>query len=807
MAAILACASHAVAAVQPVEARAFAEPTGDGLVRFVVGVEVARGWSCFWLDAGRLGLPTRVSLDLPDGARVVDLVSSPPSRRLVLSDGVTALLVDERLVWVAVAEGVPPENLAAVTVRVTGWAVKVADEGQMTLKPFDLSVAPAVIRAGAKDERAAEALNSLLRSLPKRPDEVSRYLEAIEARAEPAEVRPGQRFRLVVQFTVRDGLHVQAHRPLSEWLIPCDLFVVPQEGFQFGEAVFPAGQIRQDKYLGRLREYTGRVRITVPGRVLEGARSGQSSLAVLLRFQACSEKGSCFRPQTVRLTVPVRVIAAGSAAPATSGAEPRGRLTRRGEASGQTVAPETGRVEQPPVASGRLPWEPFSPQRLAEATSRGRTVLIDFTAAWCPNCKWNEATALNTREVAEMVRRNRVVCLLADYTHYDEQIEAWLKKFGSISVPLTVVVPGRDPLRPIVLRDIYSKRTLLKALEEAGPSVDLARPRQPLTLESEIVLAAGAGSLWLYLLFALVGGVLMNFLPCVLPVVSIKVLSLAEQVGDEPGRVLSLALAFAAGMLAVFAGLGASVTVAGTVWGAWFQSRTFLAIMLGIIVAMAANLFGAFTLTVPRIVGRADAAVQGEGLLGSFAKGMLAVFLGTPCSGPFLGATMAWAAREAGAGRPAVGLLVFLSMGVGMALPFVLLALRPGWMRYMPKPGAWMETFRQFMGFLMLLTGVYLLYILGGEWAVGGVLFGFGVALACWVYGRLVRPGGSAVRNWLGRALAVGLVGLFAWAGFGLLGPGSSASAAGQSAEAAVQVELQRAGLAGVGSALLENSP
>ena len=222
-----------------------------------------------------------------------------------------------------------------------------------------------------------------------------------------------------------------------------------------------------------------------------------------------------------------------------------------------------------------LPWEPFSATRLATLTAAGKTVLIDFTADWCPNCKLNEFLALNTSKTADLVRRNGVVPLLADFTREDPEIHAWLGKFGSISVPLTVIVPGDRPSQPILLRDTYRQGTLLAALEQAGPSIkergntggQAARvtqsneaaagtQRQALTLDTPIMLSETDGSVWWYLLAGFAGGFVLNFMPCVLPVISIKVLSLLGQAGQSRRRVLGLGLAFSAGMIALFSGPG-----------------------------------------------------------------------------------------------------------------------------------------------------------------------------------------------------------------------------------------------------------
>jgi thiol:disulfide interchange protein len=114
-----------------------------------------------------------------------------------------------------------------------------------------------------------------------------------------------------------------------------------------------------------------------------------------------------------------------------------------------------------------LPWERFSEGRLAELRQQGRNVLIDFTADWCLVCKANEEFALNTKETLEIVQKHNFATLAADYTYESPEIDAWLKKFESISVPLTVIFPANRPNEPIIIRDAYTKGTLLQKLNEA----------------------------------------------------------------------------------------------------------------------------------------------------------------------------------------------------------------------------------------------------------------------------------------------------------------------------------------------------
>lgn len=271
-----------------------------------------------------------------------------------------------------------------------------------------------------------------------------------------------------------------------------------------------------------------------------------------------------------------------------------------------------------------------------------------------------------------------------------------------------------------------------------------------------------SSSLGLYLLLAALGGLLLNLMPCVLPVISLKILGLVSQSGAQPHRVRVLGLTFAGGIIAAFAGLALLVVVlrAGGQqlgWGFQFQAPGFVMAMCALVFALGLSLFGVFTVQLPGLSG-VGIQQQGEGGAGSFLNGILATVLATPCTAPFLGAAMGFAFAQPG---PVV-LGIFLASGTGMALPYLLLALRPGWTRLLPKPGAWMERFKQGMGFLLMATVLWLLWVLGKQLGMEAVIwtgaFLLGLGLACWVVGQWIDLSSSTARRRLAWTLAALLI-------------------------------------------------
>jgi thiol:disulfide interchange protein/DsbC/DsbD-like thiol-disulfide interchange protein len=248
-------------------------------------------------------------------------------------------------------------------------------------------------------------------------------------------------------------------------------------------------------------------------------------------------------------------------------------------------------------------------------------------------------------------------------------------------------------------------------------------------------------SLWVYIAFAVLGGLILNLMPCVLPVISLKILGFVNQAGEDARRVRQLGWAFCGGILATFLALALVVLLLKgggeqIGWGFQFQYPGFVMAMAALVFALALSLFGVFEILLPGTSGEMGGLGGREGLSGSFLNGVLATILATPCTAPFLGTALGFAFAQS----PFVVVVVFAAIGIGMALPYMVLALKPAWMGWLPKPGPWMGWFKQLMGFLLMATVLWLLWVLGNQVGVEGVVwtgaFLLGLALACWVWGQ-----------------------------------------------------------------------
>ncbi len=285
---------------------------------------------------------------------------------------------------------------------------------------------------------------------------------------------------------------------------------------------------------------------------------------------------------------------------------------------------------------------------------------------------------------------------------------------------------------------------------------------------------AGDRTLALMLVFAVLGGLILNLMPCVFPVIGLKVLAFAEHAHDSHAakRLLpagpahgarSSALAFAAGVVVSFLLLGVlmlALKAAGISagWGFQLQSPVFVSLMALLFVAIALNLAGVFEVGVGMTrLGRFDAAADrptsaSRRWFANLGSGALAVLVATPCTAPFmasaLGFTLSSSAMES--------LAVFAAIGLGMALPYLMLGWFPGWLRWLPRPGRWMESLRQFLAFPMLATSAWLAWVLGQQAGIDAVfalvLSAVLLGLGAWLLGRFVQALSGS------RAMAAALV-------------------------------------------------
>ena len=262
------------------------------------------------------------------------------------------------------------------------------------------------------------------------------------------------------------------------------------------------------------------------------------------------------------------------------------------------------------------------------------------------------------------------------------------------------------------------------------------------------------GGVPLAILFAFIGGMILNLMPCVLPVISFKVLSFVKMAGQSRTLTFKHGLAFSFGVLASFWTLAGALLALQSYghlvgWGFQLQEPIFVGILAAVLVVFSLSLFGVFELgtmfaswagqITSKSPEQQNTSQSGQ-LFGSFCSGILATAVATPCTGPFLGSALGFAVTLA----PLPAMMVFTSLGLGMALPYLLLSAFPSLLRMLPKPGNWMVTFKELMGFFMLATVLWLVWVFGAQTdemsttlLLAGFLF---LSMGCWIFGKWGSP-------------------------------------------------------------------
>lgn len=252
----------------------------------------------------------------------------------------------------------------------------------------------------------------------------------------------------------------------------------------------------------------------------------------------------------------------------------------------------------------------------------------------------------------------------------------------------------------------------------SGGSASASRSAAVPTAANTDLGSGSATNLWLVLLMAAAGGAILNLMPCVFPVLGLKVLSFANA---HHGKPVNHGLSYSIGVVASFVAVAAlliGLQQAGRAvgWGFQLQSPWFVAGLACLFFVLALNLLGLFEIG-GRWMNLGGDLSQEPGLKGSFFTGVLATVVASPCTAPFMGTAVGFAASQ----PPQVSLLVFAALGAGMALPVLLLTLFPRWLKLLPKPGQWMVVLRQFLAFPLIATAIWLAWVVGRQTGASGM--------------------------------------------------------------------------------------
>ncbi|WP_243042201.1 protein-disulfide reductase DsbD family protein [Dyella sedimenti] len=468
------------------------------------------------------------------------------------------------------------------------------------------------------------------------------------------------------------------------------------DGVTLGEAQLPDGEKHHDEYLGDVETYHHGVDASVPYTLAPGA----NRLKLSVQYQGCHEVEPkiCYPPHTEQLD-----------------------LTLPG---GDTLGAALGKLGAGRNGDGAaLPAEQaFHLEALA--TDR-QHLLLRWTM---PKgyYLYRDQTALRLKDADGLSLAPP--SWPAGVTHEDAHFGKTTVYFDQVELP--VAIQGDTTGRSAIALEASFQgcqdgglcyplmtRALDVSLSGAAPTSGTAAEPAP-----EMPPAHGGDAevgLAYALLLALAGGLVLNLMPCVLPVLSIKAVSLIES-GESPARRRGHALAYTAGVLLSFVVLGLAILALKAAWGVQLQNPLLVAALSLVMLAVGLSMSGVVQFGAS--LGNVGSSLAGkQGLRGDFFTGVLAVVVASPCTGPYMGTALAYALAA-----PALhALLIFLALGIGLALPFLAVGLVPSLARLLPRPGAWMETLKQVLAFPMYLAAAWLAWVLAhqrGADAVGLLL-------------------------------------------------------------------------------------
>jgi thiol:disulfide interchange protein len=293
------------------------------------------------------------------------------------------------------------------------------------------------------------------------------------------------------------------------------------------------------------------------------------------------------------------------------------------------------------------------------------------------------------------------------------------------------VVPAGAPA-------VASTDPILAKLGEVGEASPAASPSRAGTT------AIPPNLLWVFLA-AFAGGAILNVMPCVLPVISLKIFGFVQQAHEQRGRIFRMGLAYTAGIMASFLLLAILMVYAGLAWGGLMQRPEFLIGLVAVVFAFALSLLGVYEISLPgRITSAAGEAAARGGYVGAFMNGILTTLLATSCVAPLLGTAIGVLMQLPNPYLAGAGIMV---VGAGLATPYLLLTAFPSWLRFLPKPGPWMVTFKQVVGFLLIAVVVWLLSILmkmiDHAMLQGTLGLICAIGFGCWLIGRIRLSDGT----------------------------------------------------------------
>jgi thiol:disulfide interchange protein len=352
---------------------------------------------------------------------------------------------------------------------------------------------------------------------------------------------------------------------------------------------------------------------------------------------------------------------------------------------------------------------------------------------------------------------------------FDKNVEVYVGNF-TVFVPITAVTAktkadlSQADVEVKITGQVCTSTVCLLPFEKVLPAkIDYTQSDSWRQISFEEAVKEPGYSIWFALVLALLAGLSLNIMPCVWPVLPIIVMRIVEQAKAGRRQSAALGLAFCLGILLFFTCLaGANIILQlsyGTVlqWGDQFRNPVVIVAMALLMVVLALFMFGVFTITVPSSI--AGKSGSGKGYPGAVGMGFLAAILSTPCSFAILAAAFAWAQAQ----RLPLGTLAIMVIGIGMAVPYAILTSMPALLKRLPKPGKWMELFKQGIGFVLLLIAVKLIAALPELRRMSVLYFAVVLGFCIWMWGGWVTYNTKPARRRLIRIIAIVLAVMAGW--------------------------------------------
>ena len=573
-----------------------------------------------------------------------------------------------------------------------------------------------------------------------------------------------QAFQLDAKAVTRGWIEFQFKVTPGYYLYRDRIKIAPTDAlFKSNPLAFPPGEMKEDPNFGRMEVFHNDFTAKLTGAAADGA----TAVTFKVSYQGCADLGICYPPQHVQLTV--ALPAADATAALKSNPQPSAGLVIGAPAP--TLNLLSGDVGQAPitfdpVANAALPLPPEVAFVFEAIADQPTELLLRFSM---PKGYYlyrdHSSFALADADVGELGVPRWPTPQLFD----DPEFGKVPVYFDVVEIPLSLArrhgAPGQiqligkfqgcesggvcyPPMTRSLRVELPAATTEALAIAAARVQSELAQVTAQVTTPAPALAAANpapagvaASGLFKALLFALLGGLVLNLMPCVLPVLSLKAVSLAEA-GETPETAHRHALWYTAGVMSTFAligllvlGLRAGGQALG--WGFQLQQPLIVATMGYVMVVLGLGLSGVITLG-SSLTNVGSGLATHSGARGDFFTGVLACVVASPCTAPFMGGALAFAFMQ-----PAlIAVLVFLALGFGLALPFLLIGFVPGLAHRLPKPGKWMETLKQVLAFPLYFTAVWLAWVLGHQrgadamalWLVGAI--SLIAALWWWERGR-----------------------------------------------------------------------